>query len=223
MNLAPIRVEYAHGDGARWPIRVDDKLDRTRNVLGVGAPFTNDLGRTVEELNSVLHCQSRVGRRRPSSSRYTRSAVVAPSAPLIERRLACPSRAPQQARADALQTKRPAGARAAMNKHHPYALGDDPPSPLRKDALQFVQRAKRRGMHLHPQLAGFLTGRKVGVLRHPTRGIQPDLSSRPLRHDKRDAPPVCGRPAGVGCPVGQDHVTLALASLPIGFGAVVAN
>ena len=44
-----------------------------------------------------------------------------------------------------------------------------------------------------------------------------------LRHDERDAPPVCGRPAGVGCPVGQDHVTLALASLAIGLGPVVAD
>ena len=47
--------------------------------------------------------------------------------------------------------------------------------------------------------------------------------SRPVRHNKRNAPPVRGRPAGVGCPVGQDHVTLALASLPIGFDAVVAD
>jgi len=31
------------------------------------------------------------------------------------------------------------------------------------------------------------------------------------------------RPAGVRCPVGQDHVTLALASLAIGLGAMVAD
>ena len=73
------------------------------------------------------------------------------------------------------------------------------------------------------RIAGFLIGRKIGVLRHLRRGIEPDLVSRPLRHNKRNAPQVRGRPAGVGCPVGQDHVTLALASLPIGFGAVVAD
>ena len=31
------------------------------------------------------------------------------------------------------------------------------------------------------------------------------------------------RAAGVGCPVGQNHVTLALASLAIGLGAVVTD
>ena len=36
-------------------------------------------------------------------------------------------------------------------------------------------------------------------------------------------PPVRGRPAGVGCPVGQDHVTLALVSLTVGLAAVVAD
>ncbi len=28
MNFAPVGVEYAHGDGGRRPVRVDDKLDR---------------------------------------------------------------------------------------------------------------------------------------------------------------------------------------------------
>ena len=40
----------------------------------------------------------------------------------------------------------------------------------------------------------------------------------PLRNDERDAPPVCGRPPGVGCPVREDHLALALASLSIGLG-----
>ncbi len=57
MNLAPVGVEHAHGDGARRPIRVDDKLDRARNVLSVGAPFANDISRAVQELDSVLHPQ----------------------------------------------------------------------------------------------------------------------------------------------------------------------
>ena len=45
----------------------------------------------------------------------------------------------------------------------------------------------------------------------------------PLRHNERDAPPVRRRPAGVRCPVRQDHVTFALASLAIGLGAMVAD
>ena len=146
-----------------------------------------------------------------------------PVGPAYRRRLACPSRAPQQARADALQTKRPAGDRAAMNKHHPYALGDDPPSPSRKDALQFVQWARRRGMDVRPQIAGFLIRRKVGVFRHPSCGIEPDPMSGPLRHNERNAPPVRGRPTGVRCPVGQDHVTLALACLRIRLAAMIAD
>ncbi len=32
-----------------------------------------------------------------------------------------------------------------------------------------------------------------------------------------------GRPAGMSCPVGQNHVTLALASLPVGLAAMVAD
>jgi hypothetical protein len=28
MNLAPVQVEHAHGDGARRPVYVSDKLDR---------------------------------------------------------------------------------------------------------------------------------------------------------------------------------------------------
>src|SRR5208337_2930719 len=45
----------------------------------------------------------------------------------------------------------------------------------------------------------------------------------PLRHNERDAPPMCGRPAGVSRPVRQDHVTLALAGLRIGLVAMVAD
>jgi len=58
---------------------------------------------------------------------------------------------------------------------------------------------------------------------HPCRGIEPDSLARHARHDERDPPPVRRRPAGVRCPVGQNHVTLAQASLSIGFGAVVAD
>ena len=82
--------------------------------------------------------------------------------------------------------------------------------------------ARRRGMDVRPQITGFLIRRKVGVFRHPGRGIEPDPMPGPLRHDERDAPPMCGRPPGMSCPVRQNHVTLALASLPIGLGAMVA-
>jgi len=58
---------------------------------------------------------------------------------------------------------------------------------------------------------------------HPCRDIEPDSLARHARHDERDPPPVRRRPAGVRCPVGQNHVTLAQASLSIGFGAVVAD
>ena len=44
-----------------------------------------------------------------------------------------------------------------------------------------------------------------------------------LRHDERDAPPVRRLPAGVSCPVGQDHVALALAGLAVGHAAMVAD
>ena len=44
----------------------------------------------------------------------------------------------------------------------------------------------------------------------------------PLRHYEGDAPPVRGRSSAMSCPVGQDHVTLALASFPIGLAAMVA-
>ena len=37
-----------------------------------------------------------------------------------------------------------------------------------------------------------------------------DAISNQLRDDERDASPVRGRQAGVGCPVWQDHVMLAL-------------
>jgi hypothetical protein len=75
MNLASIGVEYAHGDGGRRPIRIDNKLDRTRNVSCVGAPFTEDLRRSVQELYSVLHSQ------RSAASSLRSSIRVAVSTP----------------------------------------------------------------------------------------------------------------------------------------------
>jgi hypothetical protein len=55
MNLAPIRIEDTHRDGARRPINVGHKRDGARDASCVGAPFPKDVGRTVEELDSVLH------------------------------------------------------------------------------------------------------------------------------------------------------------------------
>ena len=62
----------------------------------------------------------------------------------------------------------------------------------------------------------------VAPLEHPRRRVD-DALARHARHDQRDAPPVRGCPASVRCPVRQDHVTFALASLAIGLGAVVAD
>ncbi len=72
-------------------------------------------------------------------------------------------------------------------------------------------------------ISGFSIGRKVGVGRHAGRRIEADALAHHARDDQRDAPPVRRRPAGVGCPVRQDHVTLALASLRLGLAAVVAD
>ena len=36
MNLVPVQVEHAHGDGARRPVQGDDKRNRPRIVPGVG-------------------------------------------------------------------------------------------------------------------------------------------------------------------------------------------
>ena len=55
MNLAPIRVEHAHGEGARRPIRVDDKRDRAGGVPSVGVQLAEDGRPAVEKLDSVLH------------------------------------------------------------------------------------------------------------------------------------------------------------------------
>jgi hypothetical protein len=47
MNLAPVQVEHAHGDGVRWPVDVGDKHERARGVPRVGMLFPNDAGRPV--------------------------------------------------------------------------------------------------------------------------------------------------------------------------------
>jgi hypothetical protein len=59
--------------------------------------------------------------------------------------------------------------------------------------------------------------------KHRRRRVETDPLARSLRHNKRNAPLVRRRQAGVSRPVGQDHVTLALASLAIGPVAVVAD
>jgi hypothetical protein len=59
MNLAPLDIEQANGGGARRPIYVSDKRDRANNVPRVREQFADDAGRTVEELDSVLHGQNR--------------------------------------------------------------------------------------------------------------------------------------------------------------------
>ena len=47
----------------------------------------------------------------------------------------------------------------------------------------------------------------VAPLEHPRRRVEADSLARHARHNERDAPPVRRCPAGMRCPVGQDHVT----------------
>jgi hypothetical protein len=55
MNLAPIRVEHAHGDCVRRPVNVGHERNRANGVMGVGDQFANHDRRRVEKLDSVLH------------------------------------------------------------------------------------------------------------------------------------------------------------------------
>jgi hypothetical protein len=58
--------------------------------------------------------------------------------------------------------------------------------------------------------------RPSSPLRQTLRPVSANLRVRsrpgPLCSDERHQPPMCRRPAGVSCPVRQDHVTLGLAS-----------
>jgi len=73
MNLAPVRIEHAHCDGARRPINVCNKRNRTDRVPGVGGEFANDVRRTVEKLDSILHCPPRLTYLRNTPSRLLRA------------------------------------------------------------------------------------------------------------------------------------------------------
>ena len=73
---------------------------------------------------------------------------------------------------------------------------------------------------MRPPVDGLLIGWKVGVGRHASRRIEADALSRHARHNERDSPPVRWRPPRVSCSVGQDHVTLALASLAVRLAAM---
>src|SRR5271166_2894028 len=95
--------------------------------------------------------------------------------------------------------------------------------PLRNDAFQFLQLVELSPAGICSRAVASALARKIGVRRHPSRGIEADLMPGPLRHNERDAPPMCGRPAGVSRPVRQDHVTPALAGLRIGLVAMVAD
>jgi hypothetical protein len=55
MNLAPISIEHADGDGVGRPINVRDKRNCADSVPGVGGEFANDIRPPVEKLDSVLH------------------------------------------------------------------------------------------------------------------------------------------------------------------------
>jgi hypothetical protein len=62
MNLAPVQVEHAHGDGAGRPVYVGDKRDRADSVSRVREQFTDDASRTVEKVDAKMHGQSRAWR-----------------------------------------------------------------------------------------------------------------------------------------------------------------
>ena len=81
MNLAPIRIEDTHRDGARRPINVGHKRDGARDASCVGAPFPKDVGRTVEELDSVLHDPS--PRRSVATLEHSRPRVDADFLPVF--------------------------------------------------------------------------------------------------------------------------------------------
>ena len=55
VNLAPVDVEHADGDGVGRPINVCDKRNRADSVPGVGGEFANDIRRIVQKLDSLLH------------------------------------------------------------------------------------------------------------------------------------------------------------------------
>jgi hypothetical protein len=55
MNLAPVRIEHAHGDGVRRPVNVDHKRNRASGAMSVGDQFANHGRRRVEKLDSALH------------------------------------------------------------------------------------------------------------------------------------------------------------------------
>jgi hypothetical protein len=80
VNLFAVRIENTHRDGARRPIRVDDKRDGARDASCVGAPFPKDVGRTVKELDSVLHVPS--SRRSVATLEHPRDRYRTPT-PLV--------------------------------------------------------------------------------------------------------------------------------------------
>jgi len=69
---------------------------------------------------------------------------------------------------------------------------------------------------------GHLGRRRIARHHHSGRRVEADRVARSLGHYQRDAPPVSGCAASMRRPVGQDHVTFASASLPIGRAAMVA-
>ena len=86
----------------------------------------------------------------------------------------------------------------------------------------------RRGEQLR-QIVGQIVGHFVYMARGRNQNEplsqtrrQPSMPG-PLCQDERDASPVRGRGARMGCTVRQDHVTLALAGLRIGLVAMVAD
>jgi hypothetical protein len=55
MNLAPVDVEYAHGDGPRRPVDLGDKRNCAGRCPCGGGQFSNDGRSAIKELDSILH------------------------------------------------------------------------------------------------------------------------------------------------------------------------
>jgi hypothetical protein len=99
---------------------------------------------------------------------------------------------------------------------------DRPRSVEELDAELHRQRPRRRSTSASESRSVLsVRRRRIAFHQHPGRGIEADRVARSLGHYQRDAPPVSGCAASMHRPVGQDHVTFASASLPIGRAAIV--
>ena len=104
-----------------------------------------------------------------------------------------------------------------------HFLNDRPRSVEELDAELHRQRPRRRSTSASESgsvISGGGGGSRAISIRVAVSSA--DRVACSLGHYQRDAPPVSGRASLMRRPVGQDHVTFASASLPIGRAAMVA-